>query len=135
MLNAEPAKRAAAAETAAADESKSDGKKKTKRKKVKKVRVCSVCGEAKPGLLECPVCTELGLPRTLYCGEECQRADWKEHKVAHKRARQEKAAKDQGRPASLAAAEVGPAVVQEPAEQADGTDGSDGTDGTDGQTD
>ena len=49
-----------------------------------------ISGSIDESLAECPVCLDLGLPRTLYCGEECQRADWKEHRGVHKRAQRER---------------------------------------------
>lgn len=50
---------------------------------------CNVCG--KPGTFECSRCRKV-----VYCSSECQRADWKDHRVAckafAKKARQAKAA-------------------------------------------
>ena len=47
---------------------------------------CRKCGKPEAAS-SCIVCREMGLPRTYYCDQDCQRADWKEHKKMHKAAK------------------------------------------------
>lgn len=36
-----------------------------------------------PSRLECPTCNKLGIRGSFFCGQECFKADWKNHKVVH----------------------------------------------------
>ena len=45
---------------------------------------CSSPGCQKPAVLACPSCLKLGLPPSRFCGQECFKANWNEHKAMHK---------------------------------------------------
>jgi methionyl aminopeptidase len=46
--------------------------------------VCSSPGCNKPAVLACPSCLKLGLPPSRFCGQECFKENWSEHKAMHK---------------------------------------------------
>lgn len=46
--------------------------------------VCSSHGCNKPAVLACPSCLKLGLPPSRFCGQECFKSSWSEHKSMHK---------------------------------------------------
>jgi len=46
--------------------------------------------------LACPTCLRMGLPPTYFCGQECFKANWKQHKGIHKLAEQILAAQGGG---------------------------------------
>ena len=46
--------------------------------------------------LACPTCIKMGLPPTYFCGQECFKANWKQHKGIHKLAQQILAAQNGG---------------------------------------
>lgn len=55
-----------------------------------RVKQCVVCGVTK-GLRPCQGCKDvIGFSPVLYCGQECQRDDWSEHKVVCKWRKQQK---------------------------------------------
>ena len=61
---------------------KAEAVKEEKRQLKRAARVCQNCGkEAGKSWKKCSIC-RLG----RYCSEECQRADWKEHKKSCKKA-------------------------------------------------
>ena len=46
-------------------------------------RICATPGCENPASLACPTCIKLGLPATYFCGQDCFRSSWKEHKLIH----------------------------------------------------
>ncbi|CAM9502796.1 unnamed protein product, partial [Phaeothamnion confervicola] len=47
---------------------------------------CETPGCDKPASMACPTCIKLGLPRSLYCSQECFKSNWPQHKARHKQA-------------------------------------------------
>ena len=48
------------------------------------VHICQTKGCGKPAALACPTCLKLGLPPCRFCGQDCFKANWEEHKAVHK---------------------------------------------------
>ncbi|KAG5192994.1 peptidase M24, structural domain-containing protein [Tribonema minus] len=46
--------------------------------------LCETPGCGKPASMGCPTCIKLGLPRSLYCSQECFKSHWPQHKALHK---------------------------------------------------
>ena len=46
--------------------------------------LCSSHGCIRPAVLACPSCLKLGLPPSRFCGQECFKSSWNEHKAMHK---------------------------------------------------
>jgi methionyl aminopeptidase len=51
---------------------------------VAEVYICSSPGCGKPANLACPSCVKLGRPPSRFCGQECFKASWNDHKAMHK---------------------------------------------------
>lgn len=50
--------------------------------------ICSTPGCGKPARMGCPTCIKLGLPVSRFCGQECFKSSWEQHKLIHKQAKQ-----------------------------------------------
>ena len=48
------------------------------------IHICSSPGCDKPAVLACPSCVKLGLPPSRFCGQDCFKANWNDHKAMHK---------------------------------------------------
>ena len=48
------------------------------------IHLCCSPGCSKPAVLACPSCLKLGLPPSRFCGQECFKESWSEHKAMHK---------------------------------------------------
>ena len=53
------------------------------------VHLCCTPGCGKPASMACPTCLKLGLPPSRFCGQECFKGNWNEHKLVHKNATKE----------------------------------------------
>ena len=53
------------------------------------VHLCCTPGCEKPASMACPTCLKLGLPSSRFCGQECFKSNWNEHKLVHKSAQKE----------------------------------------------
>lgn len=49
--------------------------------------ICCTPGCGKPANLACPTCLKLQLPPSRFCGQECFKANWNDHKSIHKEVR------------------------------------------------
>ena len=47
------------------------------------VHLCCTPGCGKPASMACPTCLKLGLPPSRFCGQECFKNNWNEHKLIH----------------------------------------------------
>ena len=71
------------AQVAASDASTGGGEGVKKMSEVAPQLCCSPgCG--KPASLACPTCLKLSLPPSRFCGQECFKASWNDHKLLHK---------------------------------------------------
>ena len=53
------------------------------------VHACCTPGCVNPASMACPTCLKLGLPPSRFCGQECFKGNWNEHKLVHKKAQKE----------------------------------------------
>eukprot|EP01042_Synura_sphagnicola_P025383 gene25383-32598_t len=45
--------------------------------------VCATPGCGKLAHMACPTCIKLGIPPSRFCGQECFKSSWEEHKKVH----------------------------------------------------
>ncbi|KAH0478856.1 MAG: uncharacterized protein KVP18_003209 [Porospora cf. gigantea A] len=50
------------------------------------MKECRGCTKETSGDLRCPTCAKLDLPDAWFCGQECFKSSWVEHKIVHKKA-------------------------------------------------
>lgn len=46
-------------------------------------KLCITPNCQKPANLHCPTCIKLGINGSYFCGQDCFKGNWKEHKVVH----------------------------------------------------
>eukprot|EP01070_Trichotokara_eunicae_P002739 Trichotokara_eunicae@DN2873_c0_g1_i2.p1 len=47
------------------------------------MKKCVGCGKETESKLSCPTCVKLKLPKAIFCGQECFKTNWSEHKLFH----------------------------------------------------
>ena len=63
--------------------------------------LCSTPGCGKVAEMACPTCLKLGLPPSRFCGQDCFKSNWNEHKLLHKLIKQARDAETKADPTSM----------------------------------
>ena len=65
------------------------------------VNICATAGCDKEAKLACPTCIKLGAPPTRFCGQECFKSSWDDHKQVHAQIRAAREAAIAADPSSM----------------------------------